>query len=131
MPQNPTVVLPDTQREHRGGFQLGPIDMELSAGITVLVGPNGAGKSTLMRLCAGLDQPTGGDVVIDGQSLRTRRGQNAARLVTGYLQQDFTLPRRPTSEQFLHYVAWLRGVRRRERADAVDQALSWRSAPRP
>jgi multiple sugar transport system ATP-binding protein len=32
----------------------------------VLLGPSGCGKTTLMRLIAGLEQPSSGDIVIDG-----------------------------------------------------------------
>ena len=34
--------------------------------VTGFLGPNGAGKSTTMRMIAGLDQPTGGRITING-----------------------------------------------------------------
>ncbi|HEX3818533.1 MAG TPA: ABC transporter ATP-binding protein [Chthoniobacterales bacterium] len=36
-----------------------------------VAGPSGCGKSTLMHLIAGLDQPTSGEIVVDGLSLTT------------------------------------------------------------
>ncbi len=43
------------------------VDVEIKDGeFLVLLGPSGSGKTTLMRLCAGLERPTGGSIVIDG-----------------------------------------------------------------
>lgn len=54
-----------------GGHQvLHGIDLEIPAGqFVAVVGRSGCGKSTLLRLLAGLDQPTSGQIEVDG--LRT------------------------------------------------------------
>src|SRR3954451_1006653 len=41
--------------------------------VTGFLGPNGAGKSTTMRMMVGLDRPTAGQVIIDGQRYRDLR----------------------------------------------------------
>jgi lipoprotein-releasing system ATP-binding protein len=46
------------------------IDLEVSVGeIVVIMGPSGVGKSTLLHLIGGLDRPTSGEVLIDGDNL--------------------------------------------------------------
>ena len=46
------------------------IDLEVTDGEAVgMIGPSGSGKSTLMSVIAGLERPTSGDVVIDGQQI--------------------------------------------------------------
>jgi NitT/TauT family transport system ATP-binding protein len=48
---------------------LAPIDLSVGDGETVtLLGPSGCGKTTLLRLIAGLEQPTSGDIVVNGMS---------------------------------------------------------------
>jgi NitT/TauT family transport system ATP-binding protein len=49
--------------DYRRGRALGPVDLTLRAGeIVALVGPSGSGKSTALRLLAGLEQPSQGQV---------------------------------------------------------------------
>src|ERR1051326_7910502 len=46
------------------------VSFELGAGASLaIVGPSGSGKTTLLGLCAGLDRPTTGDVVLAGQAI--------------------------------------------------------------
>ncbi|MGD9832828.1 MAG: ABC transporter ATP-binding protein [Piscinibacter sp.] len=65
---------------------LQPTDLEVADNdfITVL-GPSGCGKSTLLRIVAGLDEPTQGEVLLDGQPVR---GPGAER---GMVFQSYTL----------------------------------------
>jgi NitT/TauT family transport system ATP-binding protein len=58
-----TAALRAVEVDYRGRRALGPFDLALGEGeIVALVGPSGCGKSTAMRLLAGLEQPTRGQV---------------------------------------------------------------------
>jgi len=99
---------------YRSGFVLGPIDLTFAEGITCLVGANGSGKSTLFRMLAGMQSLTGGGVEYDDHGSR--------RL--GFLPQSPELPGRATCREFLHLVAWVQGVTKARRTDAVQEALA-------
>jgi lipoprotein-releasing system ATP-binding protein len=46
------------------------IHLEVNTGeIVVIIGPSGVGKSTLLHLVGGLDKPTSGKVIVDGEDL--------------------------------------------------------------
>ena len=46
------------------------IDLSLNKGeMIVILGPSGAGKSTLLNLIGGMDIPTSGNVIIDGENI--------------------------------------------------------------
>jgi len=49
---------------------LNDISAQFESGkFTSIIGPSGSGKTTLLSIMAGLDTPTGGEVIIDGESL--------------------------------------------------------------
>jgi len=67
------------------------VSLELARGEAVaFVGESGCGKSSLARTLLGLNRPTSGDVVFEGQSLGAldSQGLKAYRARVGYVQQD-------------------------------------------
>jgi glycerol transport system ATP-binding protein len=70
-----------------GEVMIHPTELELAAGsFNVVLGRTGAGKTTLLRLMAGLDRPTGGRLMMDGQDL-TRR--SVRRRSVAMVYQEF------------------------------------------
>ncbi|WP_037500131.1 ABC transporter ATP-binding protein [Solirubrobacter soli] len=62
--------------------------------VVAVTGPSGSGKSTLLNVLAGLDEPDGGEVRIDGERLSRRPEEDRARLrgrTLGILYQQANL----------------------------------------
>ncbi len=71
------------------------VDLAIGAGESVAVlGPSGSGKSTLLALMAGLDRPTAGEVLIDGEPIHDLSEDRLAllrRRKIGFVFQTFQL----------------------------------------
>jgi putative ABC transport system ATP-binding protein len=71
------------------------IDLDVSPGeLVAIMGPSGSGKSTLLNLAGGLDSPTQGDVIVEGQvlaQLSRRALAGLRRRSIGYVFQDLNL----------------------------------------
>jgi len=71
------------------------VSLEVEAGgFLAVVGPSGCGKTTLLGLLAGLDLPSGGAVLLDGQDLAALSEDGRARLrgeKVGFVFQTFQL----------------------------------------
>ena len=74
---------------------LNDINFSLCAGEFVAVmGPSGSGKTTLLNILASLDQPTSGNVLLEGQNFKDIPEKNIAQFRRdnlGFVFQDFNL----------------------------------------
>jgi putative ABC transport system ATP-binding protein len=74
---------------------LHPLSLTVPRGQTLaIIGPSGSGKSTLLGLIAGLDAPSGGNILIDGVDITTLDEDTLARLrgeKIGFVFQFFHL----------------------------------------
>jgi Fe-S cluster assembly ATP-binding protein len=62
-------------------------DISLSIGddrFTVITGPNGGGKSTLAKIIMGIEQPTGGRIIFNGEDITSLGISERAKLGIGY-----------------------------------------------
>jgi putative ABC transport system ATP-binding protein len=71
------------------------VDLSVDPGhLVAVMGPSGSGKSTLLTIAGSLEDPTNGEVLIDGRSLAAMSRNDKARLrrrTIGYVFQDFNL----------------------------------------
>ena len=100
-----------TARDLRKTYGTGPaavhalagVDLDIRRGeLTAIMGPSGSGKSTLMHCLAGLDTPTSGTVVVDGEEISsmTQRGLTRMRRDRlGFVFQAFNLIPTLTAEE--------------------------------
>jgi ABC-2 type transport system ATP-binding protein len=102
---------------------LSGIDLQIGSGMFGLLGPNGAGKTTLMRILAGIVNPSGGSVRVNGYNLSSEKGKLAVKSMLGYLPQELGMYPELTAAQFVDYMAILKGLdepeERRRRVENV------------
>lgn len=68
------------------------VNFELKAGeIHALMGENGAGKSTLVKVLSGFEQPSSGEILLDGQPVRLPPNGAAEALGIVIIHQEFNL----------------------------------------
>ena len=85
-----------------------------------LLGPNGAGKSTIMNILTSYLAPTGGEVKVAGFSLPEQAQQ--AKACVGYLPEQPPLYPEMTVQEYLDFAAELKGVKKAQRREQVQQA---------
>jgi len=130
MSDSPMVELRGVARRFDGKRQvtaLDGIDLLVTRGEMVsIVGPSGSGKSTLLNLVGGLDRPSAGTVLIDGQDLSGLTDDGLTRVrrdKIGIIFQFFNLLPTLTCLENVALPLHLRGWSRRKTADRARELL--------
>ena len=59
--------------------------------VVVIIGPSGSGKSTILRCINYLEEPTSGEIIVDGLTLDSTKKVNEVRMEVGMVFQRFNL----------------------------------------
>ena len=96
------------------------LDVEEKEFLT-MVGPSGCGKSTLMRLIAGLESPTSGEIYINGQTVNDipTRARNV-----GFMFQGYALFKHMTVADNISFGLKIKGVPKKERLHRIGELVS-------
>jgi erythritol transport system ATP-binding protein len=79
-------------KTYGGVSALSDVDFEVHAGaVNVLIGENGAGKSTLMKILAGVERPSSGQLFLDSQPVAFSSISQAAAAGVGIVFQELNL----------------------------------------
>ena len=100
------------------------IDLQVAAGeVCGLIGPNGAGKTTLLRMLAAAEEPTTGEIYINGDRLLRDRSHPILKQRIGFLPDDFPLYDDLTVLDYLDYFARLYNLQQSHRRSRINSVL--------
>ena len=103
------------------------IDLNVQEGeFTAIVGPSGSGKTTFLNMIGGLDNPTDGEVIIDGENisnLSQRKKIDFRMKKIGFVFQSYNLIPVLTAEENIEFVMHLQGKSKKERNERAMELL--------
>jgi putative ABC transport system ATP-binding protein len=91
-----------------------------------IVGPSGSGKSTLMHLVGGLDTPTSGSILVDGQDISKLKDKDMSKYrnhTIGFVFQSFNLENTQTALENVMMPLIFAGAGNKERKLKANRAL--------
>ncbi|ATC22362.1 ferric ABC transporter ATP-binding protein [Pasteurella multocida] len=121
MSNNDFLVLKNVTKAFGKAVVIDNLDLSIKRGTMVtLLGPSGCGKTTVLRLVAGLESPTSGQIFIDGEDVTKSSIQN--RDICIVFQSYALFPHMPIGDN-VGYGLKMQGVSKEERAKRVKEAL--------
>ena len=95
-------------KRFEGHIAVNEVELKIKSGeVYGLIGPNGAGKTTLIRMLAAAEQPTKGEIYLNGDRLSRDDSNSIQKRRLGYLPDDFPLYDDLTVWDYLEYFARL------------------------
>ena len=122
--EEPLLKIAHLHKEFGGRVILNDLSLEVRSGeVVVIIGPSGCGKSTLLRCLNGLEEIQGGEVLLDGESVKKdAKNISAMRQKIGMVFQSYDLfPHKTVLENIL--LAPMK-VQKRPRREVEAEALA-------
>src|SRR3954452_20050744 len=117
-----SISIVGLRKEFDGVTAVDGIDVEIGAGeFFTLLGPSGCGKTTTLRMLAGFEQPTDGQILIDGVDVAQTPAHK--RPVNTVFQSYALFPHLDVRKNVEYGLRWRRDVDTKSRAARVAKAL--------
>ena len=117
----PAVILRAVSRHFGSVRAVDNVDLEIAEGeFFAMLGPSGSGKTTCLRLVAGFEQPTSGEIVIFNENAN---GVPPWKRNVNTVFQDYALFPHMSIIDNVAYGLMVKGVDRKERLKAAEEAL--------
>jgi putative ABC transport system ATP-binding protein len=128
---DPIIVVDNIHKSYLMGKEAVPalrgVSLEIQKGEFVcLMGPSGSGKTTLLNVVGGLDEPSRGHLIVDGQNLVSLSENELARLrldKMGFIFQNYNLLSNFTAQENVEAPMVLANVSRKERKERAQKLL--------
>lgn len=121
--ENTGLIVSSIRKSYKKRVVIRDVSLTMQQGeVVALLGPNGSGKTTTFYAIAGLVQPEGGSVTIDGRDATTLPMYRRAKLGIGYLPQEMSIFRGMSVEDNIMSIldiAEKSRFRRRERLESL------------
>ena len=127
----PIIVVDNVHKSYLMGKEAVPalrgVSLEIQQGEFVcLMGPSGSGKTTLLNVVGGLDEPSRGHLIVDGENLVSLSENELARLrldKMGFIFQNYNLLANFTAQENVEAPMVLAKVSRKERRERANRLL--------
>jgi spermidine/putrescine transport system ATP-binding protein len=117
-----SISIVGLRKEFDGVTAVDGIDLEIEPGeFFTLLGPSGCGKTTTLRMLAGFEQPTDGQIFIDGVNVAQTPAHK--RPVNTVFQSYALFPHLDVEHNVAYGLRWRKDVDKRVRASLVAKAL--------
>ena len=114
------IVIKNLSKNYGRKAALKNVSVTIHSGMYGLLGRNGAGKTSLMRILATLSVPSGGEVSMNGMSIKET---GKIREIIGYLPQDFSFYRNMSVYDAMDYLGLLSNLPDKIRKERIVSLL--------
>jgi lipopolysaccharide export system ATP-binding protein len=123
-PGSSGLIVDHLRKSYKKKVVIRDVSLEVQRGeVVALLGPNGSGKTTSFYAIAGLVNPEGGQVLIDGKDVTYLPMYRRARMGIGYLPQEMSIFRGMSVEDNINAILDISQRDRHKRRERLEEVL--------